>query len=176
MGQKVNHSEFYDLWVLIAQTKDAMSEARHKTIQKYTTNERRAVLSSIQYHGGEATPTQISRYLIRKLNSVSEILKRMESEGLIKKSCGENKRRVLVKLTRKGCKLFEQSFDNEIDKEMLSVLNKKERENLASYLKELRRQAFVELGLPISKIPFSSQPLSYSPSKKAIKHKPAKAK
>jgi DNA-binding MarR family transcriptional regulator len=175
MGRKLNQSEFYDLWVLIAQTKDAMSEARHKAIQKFTTNERRAVLSSIQYHGGEATPTQISRYLVRKLNSVSEILKRMESEGLIKKSVGVNKRRVLVKLTRKGCKLFEQSSENEMDREMLLVLNKTERANLASYLRELRKQAFVELGLPISKIPFPSRPSSCNPSKKTIRRKAAKA-
>jgi len=166
MEPKKRENEFYSLWVLIAQTKDAMSEARHKKIQKFTTNERRAVLSCVQYHGGEATPTQISRYLVRKLNSVSEILKRMELEGLIKKSSGVNKRKVIVKLTRKGCRLFEQSYENEVDKEMLSVLNKKERQSLAAYLKDLRKKAFLELGMPISKIPFSSRPVSAGASRK----------
>jgi DNA-binding MarR family transcriptional regulator len=76
--------EYFLLWVLIAQTKDAILRARERDYARYgISNDRRAVLSAIERNGGSATPVEISRNLFRELHSVTEMLKRMEADGLI---------------------------------------------------------------------------------------------
>ena len=78
--------EYFMLWVLIAQTKDAVLRARERDYARYgISNERRAVLFIIQNNGGRASPVDIAHQLFRELHSVTEMLKRMEKQGLIKK-------------------------------------------------------------------------------------------
>ena len=77
--------EYFALWVMIAQTKDGLLRARQRDYARFNiSNERRAVLWSIQNNGGEATPVEIARQLFRELHSVSEMLVRMEKEGPLK--------------------------------------------------------------------------------------------
>lgn len=141
--------EYFALWVMIAQTKDGLLRARQRDYARFNiSNERRAVLWSIQNNGGKATPVEIARQLFRELHSVTEMLKRMEKEGLITRYTGSGRSRVEVKLTEKGLEIFNQSLHNETDKRIFSVLTKKERERLALYLWRLRGQVMKELGIP----------------------------
>ena len=147
-SEQVN-DEFFTLWVLIAQAKDALLAARQREYNRFDIkNERRAVLLAIQNNGGQATPSEIARYLFRKINSVSEMLQRMEKKGLIKKHKVPGKTTVVVKSTNKGQQVFDQSLNNEVDRRVLSVLSKKDREQLRSYLFIIRQQALRELGIP----------------------------
>ena len=151
--------EYFVLWVMIAQTKDAILKARQRDYARFNiSNERRAVLWSIQNNGGHATPVEISRQLFRELHSVTEMLKRMEKEGLIQRYKGSGRSRFEVKLTEKGLEVFNQSLHNETDERIFSVLTKKERERLASYLWKLRGQVMKELGIPEWQIKFPSGP------------------
>jgi DNA-binding MarR family transcriptional regulator len=151
--------EYFVLWVMIAQTKDAILKARQRDYARFNiSNERRAVLWSIQNNGGHATPVEISRQLFRELHSVTEMLKRMEKEGLIKRYESSGRSRFEVKLTEKGLEVFNQSLHNETDERIFSVLTKKERERLASYLWKLRGQVMKELGIPEWQIKFPSGP------------------
>ena len=151
--------EYFVLWVMIAQTKDAILRARQKEYARFNiSNERRAVLWNIQNNGGHATPVEISRQLFRELHSVTEMLKRMEKEGLITRFKASGRSRFEVKLTEKGREVFNQSFHNETDKRIFSVLTKKEREHLASYLWKLRGQVMKELGIPEWHIKFPLDP------------------
>jgi DNA-binding MarR family transcriptional regulator len=141
--------EFFMLWIMIAQTKDAILRARQRDYARFNiSNERRAVLWNIQNNGGHATPVEIARQLFRELHSVSEMLVRMEKEGLITRYKGSGRSRVEVKLTKKGLDVFNQSLHNETDKRIFSVLTKKQRERLMSYLWKLRGRVLKELGLP----------------------------
>lgn len=172
MAKKQTLDEFFNLWVLIAQTKDAFLKARQREYDRFNiTNERRAVLWSIQYYGGQATPTQIARHLFRELNSVSEILKRMQAGGLIKKYRGLTGTSVLVKMTKKGSRVFDQSHHNETDGKILSILSRKQREQLASYLWTVRSQALKELGIPEWTRPFPPEPSSNDVGNKAVKRR-----
>jgi DNA-binding MarR family transcriptional regulator len=151
--------EYFVLWVMIAQTKDAILKARQRDYARFNiSNERRAVLWSIQNNGGHATPVEISRQLFRELHTVTEMLKRMEKEGLIQRYKGSGRSRFEVKLTGKGLEVFNQSLHNETDERIFSVLTKKEREHLASYLWKLRGQVMKELGIPEWQIKFPSDP------------------
>ena len=113
------------LWALIAQTKDAILRARERDYARYgISNERRAVLFTIQNNGGRATPVEIARGLFRELHSITEMLKRMEADGLITRHKGTGRSKVEVELTEKGLDVFKQSLCNETDKRIFSVLSK----------------------------------------------------
>jgi DNA-binding MarR family transcriptional regulator len=141
--------EYFTLWVLIAQTRDAMLRARERDYARYgISNERRAILWLIQNNGGRANPVEIARDLFRELHSVTEMLKRMEKDELITRYRGTGRSKVEVGLTEKGLDVFNQSLHNETDKRTFSVLTTEERERLASYLWKLRSKAFQDLGIP----------------------------
>ncbi len=157
--------EYFALWVMIAQTKDAILRARQRDYARFNiSNERRAVLWSIQNNGGRATPVEIARQLFRELHSVTEMLVRMEKEGLISKYKGSGRSRIEVKLTPKGLDVFNQSLHNETDKRIFSILTKKQCERLASYLWKLRGQVLKELGIPEWQIKFPLDPNNSSNS------------
>ena len=157
--QRPLSDEYFILWIMIAQTKDAILKARQRDYARFNiSNERRAVLWNIQNNGGHATTVEISRQLFRELHSVTGLLERMEKEGLITKYKGSGRSRFEVKLTKKGLDIFNQSLHNETDKRIFSVLTKMQRERLASYLWKLRGGVLKELGIPEWKIKFPLDP------------------
>lgn len=155
--------EFFVLWVLVAQTKDAILRARERDYARYgISNDRRAVLFFIQNNGGRATPVEIARGLFRELHTVTEMLKRMERDGLLERHDGHGRSRVEVNLTEKGLEVFKQSLQNQTDQRIFSVLSKEEREFLASCLWKLRSRALEDLGIPEWRIKFPLNPHSFT--------------
>jgi DNA-binding MarR family transcriptional regulator len=151
--------EYFMLWILIAQTRDGLLRARERDYARYgISNERRAVLYIIQNNGGRATPVEIARDLFRELHSVTEMLKRMEKDGLILRCKGSGRSRVEVELTDEGRDVFNQSLRNETDKRIFSVLTPKERERLASSLWKVRRKVLQDLGIPEWHLDFPLDP------------------
>jgi len=74
----------HELAVLLAQARGAMLKARRKELTRYHISPRQsAVLFYIRAIGDKATPAEISRGLFRESNSISEILGRMEKQGLL---------------------------------------------------------------------------------------------
>lgn len=147
------------LWVLIAQTRDAILRARELEYAQYgISNERRAVLAIIQNSGGRATPVGIARDLFRELHSVTEMLARMEKDGLVTKHKGTGRSKVEVSLTEKGRDVFDQSINNETDTKIFSALTKKQRERLSQYLWKLRSRTLEHLGIPEWQFNFITQP------------------
>lgn len=140
--------EYFSLFVLVAQTKDAMLRARQVEYDPHgISNERRALLWIIQSYGGEATPAQIGRRFFRELHSITEMLKRMEKDGLVTRHQGSGRSKSVVRLTTKGSDILRQSLHNETDKRIMSALTLEERDQLAVLLSKLRKQALAELGV-----------------------------
>src|SRR4030067_2534775 len=95
--------EYFMLWVLIAQTKDAILRARERDYARYgISNERRAILYIIQSNGGHAAPVDIARALFREIHSITEMLKRMERDGLITRHQGAARSKLEVRMTEQG--------------------------------------------------------------------------
>jgi DNA-binding MarR family transcriptional regulator len=158
-NQKPLSDEYFVLWIMIAQTKDAILKARQRDYARFNiSNERRAVLWNIQNNGGHATPVEISRQLFRELHSVTGLLERMEKEELLIRYKGAGRSKIEVKLTKKGLDIFNQSLHNETDKRIFSVLTKKQRERLATYLFKLRGRVIKDLGIPEWQIKFPLDP------------------
>jgi DNA-binding MarR family transcriptional regulator len=137
------------LWVLIAQTRDAILKARQRDYARYgISDDRRAILYIIISNGGTATPVVIARNLFRELHSVTEMLKRMEKDGLVERRKGTGRSKVEVVITQQGVDVFEQSHRNETDQRIFSALTKQERERLSAYLWKLRSRTLQDLGIP----------------------------
>jgi len=140
--------EYFSLFVLLSQTKDAVLRARQREYEVYgISNERRALLWVIQSYGGEATPAQIARRFFRELHSITEMLKRMEKDGLVSRHKATGRSKTVVRLTEKGSETLKQSLHNDTDKRILSVLTVEERDRLAASLSKLRTKALEELGV-----------------------------
>ena len=148
--------EDYNLWVLVAQTRHAMFKARQEELIRYNIPARQAaVLFAIQAIGDKATPAEISRWLFRKSHSVSELLSRMEKQGLVKRVKDLDKRNLVrVTLTEKGREAYNQSTKRESIHKIMSSLSEEKRQQLRSCLQQLWDRALKELGVEKTRKPF----------------------
>jgi DNA-binding MarR family transcriptional regulator len=148
-GQIPVPDEYLRLWVLMAQTTDAISRAREIEYSRYgINNERRAILFIIANNGGHARPVEIAREIFRELHSVTGLLTRMEEDGLVTRHQSSSRSKFEVRLTETGRDVLKESANSEIDKIVFSVLKKSERERLSLLLWKVRSRVLKELGIP----------------------------
>jgi len=150
----------YNLWVLIAQTRHAMLKARQQELSQYNIPARQAaVLFAIQAIGDKATPAEIARVVFRESHSVSELLSRMEKQGLVKKVKDLDKRNLVrVTLTEKGREANYQSTKRESIHRIMSSLSEEKRQQLGSCMRILWDSALKEIGKDY-KMPFLPSPV-----------------
>ena len=139
----------YNLWHCLSMTHDAISRVRQKELKPYNINLRQsATLTAILTLGDGATPVAISRWIIREINTVSELFTRMERQGLVSKSKDlENKRQKNILLTEKGLEAYNQSRRRGSVNKIMSCLSDEERQQLKACLKKLCDKALEELGI-----------------------------
>ena len=137
----------FSLWVLLRQAKDMVLKATQKELSQYGISpEEAAVLSIVQFLDNQATPSEISRWLLREPHTVSGILSRMEKKGLLSKIKDlVRKNLVRVTLTDKGQQAYRQSTKIKSIRDIMSSLSEDERQQLRSYLETLRDRALKQL-------------------------------
>ena len=147
MDNAIHSDEDYRLWVLFLRVRDMAFKARQQELARHNISPRQsAILFAIKDAGDHATPGEIARRSFREPHSVSEILSRMENEGLIEKNKvqgGGN--RVIVTLTEKGQNAFRLSAKRDAVHRMLSALSNEERRQLKQSLMTLWESALKEL-------------------------------
>ncbi len=138
----------YELWVLLAQAQEAMYKARQHELRRYNLTPRQsAVLFIIRAIGDKVTPAEISRWLLRESHSVSEIISRMEKQGLLKKVRDlDRKNLVRIELTEKGSEAYNQAIKMGSIHTIVSALSDEERRQFSSTLKMIRDRAIQESG------------------------------
>jgi DNA-binding MarR family transcriptional regulator len=155
--------EIYNLWVMMHQTTDAMWAAREKELKEIN----KSGLSIIEFgvlffiqviertNDRKATATEISRWLFRKRNSVSELASRMEKKGLVRKARdSERKSVVRITMTDRGRQLYQQAMaEGQFVSAIMSSLSEEERQQLWLMLGKLRNIAFKNLEIT-QKLPF----------------------
>jgi len=132
----------YRLCVLLHQTRDAINRARNKELCRFGISTiQAAVLFIIKAIGEQATPAEISRWLLQEPHSVSGLLSRMEKEGLLKKTKGLDRKNMWrVCLTEKGQNAYRQSIKRESIHTAMSPLSANEHQQFESYLRKVRDQ------------------------------------
>ena len=136
----------YDLWILISRVYHMIAKLRNVEMNKHGILPVQAyMLFIIRAMGNATTPAELSRFAYQQRNSVSDILKRMEKQGLITKEKNpDGNRRVLVKMTEKGQKVLQLSEQREHLHNIISVLSEEKRRQLESLLEMLKDSAIEE--------------------------------
>jgi len=146
--------ENYEIWVLLEQVDAGMARARENETRPYGISMMQVrVLSLLQAVNEPITPTAIARLLFREPHTVSQLLGRMEKQGLIRrirsrKRDPEDHGLVRVMLTDKGKEFFqEQSGSRKVIHEILSCLSPEERASFKSCLEKLREKTLEALAV-----------------------------
>jgi DNA-binding MarR family transcriptional regulator len=149
MNSRLSTDQDYNLWVLMRQTRDAMTKAREKELEKYGISSiQAAVLFTVQAIGPEATPAEISRRLVREPHSVSGLLSRMEKQGLVKRVKDLPKRNMVrVVMTEKGEAAYDLSTKRITMHEIIAVLSEEEKRRLWDDLEKMRDRAMKLAGI-----------------------------
>jgi DNA-binding MarR family transcriptional regulator len=147
--------ENHDLWMLLTHTRYAIYRAREKELLRFNISpEQVVILFVVQLMGNKATPSEISRYILRQPHTVSALIERMAKKGFINKSHDlEKKNLVRVSLTEKGKKAYEYSTRRGPIHKIMAALNEDEHANLKRILEKLNTQARKEIGLDRDQLP-----------------------
>lgn len=148
----INDDDDYNLIALIAQTGHAFSLARTRELSKYGLSMMRAaVLLVLQTRDNNATPTEISQWLLREPHTISALLDRMEKDGLIRRYRDLRKRNtVRVVMTEKGRTAYHQSLQRETFHRVMSVITAEEREQLRNVMTKLWLRVLQEVKHEVS--------------------------
>ena len=149
MDTRYTDDHDFNLSRLLFQTRHAMFKARDRELAKYgITTEQAAVLFCVKANKYHPTLAEISRWLIRESHTITNLVKRMEQAGLVKKYADlKKKNHVRVSLTEKGEEAFEKSIIREHYHRVMAVLSQEERQVLWSSLQKLRDEALKEIGM-----------------------------
>lgn len=142
----------YALWAMVQLTRQLMSAARGAELSAYGISNIEAsvlfVVQAIDRSHRRATPAEISRWLFRKPNSVTELLNRMIRKGLVQKvDDAKRKNTKAIVLTAKGQEIYDQSSGRVAIHHIMSCLSPQERRQLWSLLEKLQNQSLSELGI-----------------------------
>ncbi len=135
-----------ELWLLLEQTRNAIYKARALELEQYGVSTVQAgVMFVIHTMGGKTRPADIARWLVREPHSISGLLTRMETDGLLKREPDPERRNaVAISLTEYGRSVCLKTFQRESVKQILSCLEEGERKQLMSSLIHLRDRALKE--------------------------------
>ena len=140
----------YYLVALLSQARHALFKVRKKELRQYNIHVRQAtVLAAIWAIGDKATPGQIARWLFLEPHSTSGLLKRMEKQGLVRKTKDLHKKNLVrITVTEKGRQAYYQASKRELTHKIMSILSEEEHQQLRVGLERLRDKAIEELGVP----------------------------
>lgn len=143
----INNDDDYNLIALINQTGHAFSPARTRELSVHGLSMMRAaVLLVLQIRDNNATPTEISQWLLREPHTISALLDRMEKDGLIRRYRDLHKRNtVRVAMTEKGRIAYQESLARETFHNVMSVLSAEEREQLRTVMTKLWLRSLQEV-------------------------------
>ena len=147
MEKFLNSNEDAALWMWLSRTRDAIIRTRERELRQYNIScIQSTVMQIIQALGDKATPAEISRWAFRESQSVSELLNRMEKEGLVEKIKDlDRKNMVRVVLTERGLEAYRQVQKYEMVHKVMSSLSATERKQLRNTLKKVWNRALEEL-------------------------------
>jgi len=145
----------YMLWRLFTQARNAINKLRQKELLRYGLTPRKAAILLILLAAkDDVNPYRIAKWLVLEHHSVSELIDRMEKEGLVNKVRNhDNRSSIRIQLTNKGVKAAEEAGKAESFHTVMDILSEKERSQFINVLKRLRDNALQELGI-MNKLPY----------------------
>lgn len=157
---KMTTDPYIALWQLLRRTYRLMVKARQKELDKYGMSlEASSVMFAVSVLGRQATPTVIARYLFLEPNSVSQLLTRMQNDGLVQRVNDlERKNYARVEFTKKGRAIYRRCTVQSSIKSIVSVLSEEEQGDMWGLLAKLRERSIERLRL--------RKPVRYPPTER----------
>ena len=167
MECKSSVADIYELWTMLGQVRHAMYRSRKEELSKYGISPMQSTVTYVILAlGDKATPTMISHWLFREIHSVSEFLKRMEKDGLVKKIKDLKRSHMYrVVLTEKGLEAHNHTKALESILDITSCLSEEERQQLRPILEKLWYKTLGNRGIikiPPPYWPFETSTVAYS--------------
>jgi DNA-binding MarR family transcriptional regulator len=140
----------FELWGIMAKTCYAISRSRFLEISKIgLTPQKAQVLHIIEGSGGSILQNKISGIIMRRQNSVSDLVNRMVREGLIAKTKLPDDRKYLLIIGKKGREKYNKLTRQSIEM-IFGVLTPRDRQILNLVLSKLLDKASSLLKLEIN--------------------------
>ena len=148
MSEKLVFDDYYNLWLLLSQTRSAIFKVRHKKVGQYLHPNQAAALVSIWAREGRITPAALSRRLFLEPHTVSELINRMRKKGLVTKEKDTKRGNVVrISITEKGQEVCKQAMGQDLIHGFMSALTGEQRDKLRESLTILYAEALKELGI-----------------------------
>jgi DNA-binding MarR family transcriptional regulator len=148
MTKKMTSADYFYIWTLLRNIAHMTGRIRDRELSRYgVTLMQSSVLYMIKALGDDATPSNISRWVFREPPTVSDILTRMEKQGLVKRLKTKRKGLVLIKLTAAGERAYEKSTLRESISRIMSQIPDENLEQLRPLLEEIRILVMQDMGL-----------------------------
>lgn len=130
-------------------TFDVLNRYLELELFKYKTSPIRfAVMNAMIVHGGQMTPTAISKWTYRSPRTITSMLDSLEQDGLIRREPNTKDRRSInAVVTEKGWEHTSKLIPavDRIDQRALSCLSEDELNTLNNIHKKLRKHVLVEI-------------------------------
>jgi len=139
MKNTLSEEQVFELWGFLHRTKTTLNRARQKELNRHGISlSTAAVLDCIKNSGEYATPTQVSRWIIRSPQAISGILDRMEkADLLVKYRDPKRKNAIRLMLTKEGERVHKQISKRKSINKIISSLSDEEIQQLKSCLKKM---------------------------------------
>ena len=137
----------YEIWGKITEVKNLIEKARSAELSSHgLTPEQSHILRILIFKGGTSTINELSDISLRRHNTVSLIVKRMEKAGLVHREKTNSKNRYTIRISENGLELFNTMPLDSIDM-IFSSLSADEKKSLVSHLEKLDQKTRNILGL-----------------------------
>jgi len=156
MGTNVTTYGKRELWALLSQASNALGRVADSELSQVGISMMQAaVLVFVKNSKEPVIPAHISRWLFREPHTVSQLLMRMEKQGLVKRTKNlDRKNQLRITLTEKGEKAYQKQIEMRSIGKILSTLSTEECDKLGARLKKLRDEAVKELDSKPRELPF----------------------
>ena len=156
MAQQIKADKDYTLLTLLLQVADIFVKVRERELLPQNLSATSAdILFLVDAMGKDIIPAKITRMLLREPHSISGILKRMEINGLLKRTKNmERKNLIRITLTSKGETELKLAMKKEGVNHVLSKLTEEQRRQLKQSLTALKDAGMKELNLSPKALPW----------------------
>ena len=129
----------WQLWILLRNISHKTARIRNDELRKYGISFiQAAIIYIVKNADVPVTPSEISRWMDRERQTITEILNRMQKNGLINRVKDlRQKNQVRIELTDKGEQAYRNSSGLTSIHSILSCLSTNEKHNLKDYLKKI---------------------------------------
>ena len=136
------------LHALLDSTRETIQKAVKLELAQYKMSQSQVkVMHMLARTGDGLTLGQLSEFAIRKLNSMTTLINRMQKKGLVKKVKRDGDSKTYVFLTDKGMDIYDNTVTERSITLIFDILSDEEKKQLTTLLSKLQSEARDLLGL-----------------------------